>query len=362
MRKTLAIVVTALALTTWSVAQSQTQSTDSSKSSSQGFVSGPTVDAKDTSATIKWETEDRAATSVKYGTDKNNLDKEARHSGGARHHNVTLAELKPGTKYYYEIRKQDGSVRGGGEFTTQGSGSASSSDSSSGSSGSSASAGSSSGSSKEDRVVITEGPAVQPGANGTAKIVWKTDDVAATDVKYGTDANNPQQRAYTPGGSRDHQAELKNLQAGQTYYFQILRRDGSVRTTGQFQYQPQGASATAPAVGQQGGQAQSAVQISAGPWLDTVADNNAIITWKTATPASSVVRYGTDRNALNQTAFGNWGADHGVTISGLNPNQIYYFQVESAPGAGQTPAKSEVGAFQTVAPGAQAKKNPPISR
>jgi hypothetical protein len=354
MKKLLAIFVTAFALTTWSVAQSdQTQSTDANKS---GFVSGPTVDAKERSATIRWETDDKAATIVKYGTDKNNLDKDARHSGGARHHNVTLAELKPGTKYYYEIRKMDGSVRGGGEFTTQGSQSAGSG-SSNNSSGSSSNQGT-----REDNVVITEGPSVQPGADGTAKIVWKTDDVAATDVKYGTDPNNLQQRAYKPGGSRDHQADLKNLQAGQTYYFQVLRRDGSVRTTGQFQYQPQAASATTPAVGQQAGQAQSAVQISAGPWLDTVAHNSAIITWKTTTPSSSVVHYGTDRNALNQTAFGGWGADHGVPIQGLNPNQTYYFQVESTHAAGQPPAKSEVGAFQTVAPGAQAKKNPPITR
>jgi hypothetical protein len=357
MKKLLAILTTAFALTTWSVAQSdQTQSTDANKS---GFVSGPTVDAKERSATIRWETDDKAATVVKYGTDKNNLNKEARHSGGARHHNVSLAELKPGTKYYYEIRKMDGSVRGSGEFTTQGSQSAGS-----GSSDNSSSSSNSQGTG-EDKVVITEGPSVQPGPDGTAKIAWKTDDNAATDVKYGTDPNNLQQRAYKPGGARDHQADLKNLQAGQTYYFQVLRRDGSVRTTGQFQYQPgaaSSASATTPTVGQQAGQAQSATQISAGPWLDTVADNNVIITWRTATPSSSVVRYSADRNALNQTAFGNWGTDHSVTIQGLNPNQTYYFQVESTHAAGQTAAKSEVGAFQTVAPGAQAKKNPPITR
>lgn len=351
MRKALAIFVTAFALTTWSVAQSA-QSTDSSKSSSQGFVSGPTVDTKDTSATIKWETEDRAATIVKYGTDKNNLDKEARHSGGARHHNVTLAQLKPRTKYFYEIRKMDGSVRGGGEFTTQGSGSASGSDQSSGSS--------SSASSGEDRVVITEGPAVQFGPDGTARIVWKTDDIAATDVKYGTDPNNLQQRAYKPGGSRDHQADLKNLQAGQTYYFQVLRRDGSVRTTGQFQYQPQAASATTPAVGQQGQSQTGNTQITVGPVLDTVGDRHAIVTWITNAPASSVVRYGKDRNNLDKTAHGGWGGNHAVTLSGLEPNTTYYFQVETGQGGGQTATKSGVGGFQTVAPGAQAKKEVPV--
>lgn len=354
MRKTLAIFVTVLALTTWSAAQSaQTQSTDSSKSSSQDFVSGPTVDAKDTSATIKWETDDRAATIVKYGTDKNNLDKEARHSGGARHHNVTLAQLKSGTKYYYEIRKMDGSVRGGGEFTTQGSGAAGNSSSASGSSGSRG----------EDRVVITEGPAVQPGADGTAKIVWKTDDVAATDVKYGTDANNPQQRAFTPGGSRDHQAELKNLQAGQTYYFQILRRDGSVRTTGQFQYQPTASSAASTPGPAAGTPQQSSMVFSQNASLDSVGDRSATIKWQTNLVSSSTVRFGPDANNLNQTASGNWGTDHVVTLNNLNPNTRYYFMVESSPSPGTgNDAKSGYAFFTTAAPGAQAKKNPPLNQ
>ena len=199
---------------------------------------------------------------------------------------------------------------------------------------------------------------VQLAADGTAKVVWKTDDIAATDVKYGTDANNPAQRAYKAGGSRDHEADLKNLQAGQTYYFQILRRDGSVRTTGQFQYQPQAAAATP---GPSGQPQASAVQISQGPWLDTVSSDNVIITWKTNAPASSVVRYGTDRGSLDKMAFGNWGTDHSVTIRGLKPSGTYYFQVESSPGLGQTAAKGDVGAFQTVPVGAQAKKNPPIT-
>jgi len=318
------------------------------------------VDASDHSATIRWETDDRAATVVKYGTDKNNLSKQARHSGGSRDHNVTLAELQPNTKYYFQIQKANGEVRAEGDFTTKGSGS-SASNGSSGSNGGSQ-GGSQSGNDNEDRVVITEGPTVQQAADGTAKIVWKTDDMAATDVKYGTDTNNPSQRAYKPGGSRDHEADLKNLQAGQTYHYQILKRGGAVRTTGQFQYTGQSAATTPAAPGQPAGAEQvSGVQIVAGPWLETVADNNATITWKTSAPSNSAVRYGTDRNALNQQATGSWGTDHVVPIQGLNPNGTYYFQVESSQAAGQAAAKSDIGAFQTVAPGAQAKKNPPIT-
>lgn len=210
-------------------------------------------------------------------------------------------------------------------------------------------------------MVITEGPRVELGPDGTAKIIWKTDDIAASDVKYGTDQNNPQQRAYKPGGSRDHQADLKNLQAGQTYFFQILKRDGSPRTTGQFQYQPQ--SATAPAVSGQttAGQAQAgAVQIAAGPVLDTVDDKQATVSWRTDAQSSTTVHFGPDRNNLSTTAQGPWGNNHSVVLSGLAPNTTYYFQVESASGPGQTPTKSEVGGFQTLAPGAQAKKAVPV--
>ena len=354
MKRIVLTLLMVFALGSWNLAQAQTQSSDTNKSSSaKGITSGPTVDASDHSATIKWETEDRAATVVKYGTDKNNLDKQARHSGGSRDHNVTLAELQPNTKYYYQIQKSNGEVRAEGDFTTKGSGSSASNGGNQG--------GSQSGNDKEDRVVITEGPTVQQAADGTAKIVWKTDDVAATDVKYGTDANNPGQRAFKPGGSRDHEADLKNLQAGQTYHYQILRRDGSVRTTGEFQYSGQSAATTPTTTGQTAAaQPAGPLQFAIGPQLDTVADTNATITWKTNVPSSSVVHYGTDRNALSQTASGNWAADHTVGIQGLSPNATYYFQVESAQGAGQTPVKSGVGAFQTVATGAQARKNPPI--
>lgn len=354
MRKTVFTLLMVFALGSWNLAQAQTQSSDANKSSSaNGVTSGPTVDASDHSATIKWETDDRAATIVKYGTDKNNLNKQARHSGGSRDHNVTLAELQPNTKYYYQIQKSTGEVRAEGDFTTKGTGSSASNGGSQG--------GSQSGNDNEDRVVITEGPTVQQGADGTAKIVWKTDDIAATDVKYGTDANNPQQRAYKAGGSRDHQADLKNLQAGQTYYYQILRRGGSVRTTGQFQYSGQSAATTPATPGQPATAQAGTLQFAVGPQLDTVADKNATIIWKTNVPASSVVRYGTDRNALNQSASGNWGADHTVNVKGLSPNANYFFVVESAQGAGQAPVQSGVASFKTVAPGAQAKKNPPIN-
>lgn len=90
----------------------------------------------------------------------------------------------------------------------------------------------------ERAVQIVGGPNVMPVGGGNANLHWTTNDIAATHVKYGTDPNNLTQDAYHPGGAKDHQVTLTNLQPGQTYYYHILTRDGDVRYTGQFQASP----------------------------------------------------------------------------------------------------------------------------
>jgi hypothetical protein len=89
----------------------------------------------------------------------------------------------------------------------------------------------------EKAVQIVQGPALKPLGGNSMELQWKTNNVAANDVKYGTDPNNLTLRAYESGGGRDHSVTLKNLTPGQTYYYQILTRDGDVRYTGQFQSQ-----------------------------------------------------------------------------------------------------------------------------
>src|SRR5207248_150872 len=134
--------------------------------------------------------------------------------------------LQPGTHYVYQVLDANGNVQKTGDFTTKGSSSASNSGSQSGTS--------SNNSGNVDNVRILDGPRPQNVTPNSATIYWRTDDVAASDVKYGLDQNNPDKRAYERGGSREHTAELTSLEPGKTYCYQILRRDGSVRTSGQF--------------------------------------------------------------------------------------------------------------------------------
>ena len=362
MRKTLAILLTAGALSCWSWAQASNSAEEKSEKKAQQaaqqdrdrdndaanpngnitITGGPNVAPSNTSATIHWTTSGRAATIVKYGTDANKLDEKSAQPGGARDHNVTLSNLSPGTKYFFAIMTDDNTVRQKGEFTTTGAASATAATAATPATGA------------KDNITITTGPDVNPTDTG-ATIHWITSGTAATIVHYGTDPNNLSQKSYQPGGERDHNVTLSNLSPNTTYYFAILRDDMSERTKSQFQTKPNAAAATAAPV-------SGNVAIVAGPKLDVVSDRSAIVEWSTAVRSSSLVHFGTDKNNLSQTAEAPWGATtHRVGINSLSPNTTYFLQVESSQAQGTgTGTKSGKIQFTTLAPGSSAKVNPPV--
>jgi phosphodiesterase/alkaline phosphatase D-like protein len=354
MRRTLAILVTAGALCCWSAAQAkpantqnpeekQEQKNQISKTSadtdannpngSVTITSGPNVNAQDTSATITWSTNNRAATIVHYGTDPNNLSEKSRQAGGERDHSVTLSNLQPGTTYYYAIMTDDNTVRQKGQFQTKGSASAST------------------GTSNPGAITITSGPTVTPQST-SATITWTTSGTAANDVKYGTDPNNLSKTWYEAGGAKEHTATLSNLEPGKTYYFAIMERNGNVRTKGQFQTTGATAAAAQPAAG--------AVSITQQPSLAFLGEKNVTLQWSTNVPANSIVKFGTNMMALNQTAEGTWGTIHQVTLRNLNPNTLYYFQVLSGQTVNiATATKGNIEGFRTLKTGEHAQLNAP---
>lgn len=86
----------------------------------------------------------------------------------------------------------------------------------------------------EKNVQITQGPTITNITGTTATINWTTDKSAANHVKYRV-ANGAWKSAYTAGGGTNHSAQLTGLQPGQSVEWQILTRDGDIRTSGQFQ-------------------------------------------------------------------------------------------------------------------------------
>ncbi len=101
--------------------------------------------------------------------------------------------------------------------------------------------------------------------------------------------------------------------------------------------------------------AQNQLTITDGPRIEYVGANIAEIAWTTSTGGSTVIRYGTSPNNLNQTAEapyasgqGSAHVTHRVKIHNLQPNTTYYFAVDSGQGQGTgTEAKSSVQSFTT---------------
>jgi phosphodiesterase/alkaline phosphatase D-like protein len=92
-------------------------------------------------------------------------------------------------------------------------------------------------------------------------------------------------------------------------------------------------------------------QITNGPVAEYVADSKATIGWSTHEPgAAMTIKYGTDRDHMDQTAQATPGSDgrnFHARLQGLTPETRYYFQViqDNQPVGG-------VGTFRTVASGA----------
>jgi hypothetical protein len=83
-----------------------------------------------------------------------------------------------------------------------------------------------------DRVDIVGQPRVDVSSN-SARVMWQTNNVAATDVWLEGGGINGHRAAYVRGGSRDHTATFDNLRPNTTYTYLIRARDG-VRYQGSF--------------------------------------------------------------------------------------------------------------------------------
>jgi acid phosphatase type 7 len=97
-------------------------------------------------------------------------------------------------------------------------------------------------------------------------------------------------------------------------------------------------------------------RITNGPVMKEATRNSAEVSWSTDAPGSSVVKYGTSPNALNETAEEPWGGkresngdyNHTVWIKNRKPGTTYYYKVETGQGLGTgTEADSRTGQFRT---------------
>jgi pullulanase/glycogen debranching enzyme len=223
---------------------------------------------------------------------------------------------------------------------------------------------------KAQKVKIIHAPVVESAKDTTATIAWSTNAKASTILKYGTDPKDLNKTAEAPWGGPTHRVYLRGLKPGTIYYYRVESTEaqgtGSQVLSGVEQFRTQGgtpAKAAAPANTTK----PAAVKLTHGPVVESVKPTTATIAWSTNDNSSTILKYGTTPQALNQTAEAPWGGlTHRVYLRSLKPGTTYYYRVESTQAQGTgTQAVSGVEQFQTkgsaaaAAAPAQAAKTTP---
>ena len=310
------------------------------------ILDGPRVESvTDKTAVIAWSTDVESSAVVHYGTDERGLDLKAmdkwggQKAGGSVVHRLTIRNLKPGTKYFFQVESGQGWHRSPAiaksdvqSFTAKPEG-------------------------YKSVAPIPDTPLIQPGnivagpmamnvTDTLATIWWMSGDSMTGQVVFGKSQLSMDQKLPFKVGEQKN-VNLAGLEPSTTYFFRVEDAQGKNMAEGSFKTEP---------VGYQ----HAKFKIVSGPTVEVVGKDTATISWSTNARASSILHFGTDPANLDQTAMAPWGQQsHRVVVKNLKPNTKYYFQVESAQAQGTgLSAKSNVAPLHTVAEGQAAMRNP----
>ena len=165
--------------------------------------------------------------------------------------------------------------------------------------------------------VCVSGESATPTSDG-AVITWTTNIPATSQVHHGAGA---QMLAYTPIDNNlttSHSVTLSGYPLNTLVRYQVISTgSGYTATGGIFNFTTLNTSG-------------NAVTIS-DVYASNITDNSVDIYWYTDVPSTSQVNYGTLTSYGSSTALdNNLTNDHNVTISGLQANTTYHFQVVSS--------------------------------
>ena len=156
---------------------------------------------------MRWSTDKAATSQVVYGTSPASLTGRVTEGDRATEHEVELAGLTKGTRYYYRVVSTD--QRGRQTVSPP-----------------PAAAPASFTVGVPDRTApAVSAPAVAALPGGTATVSWRTNEPADSSVAYGTSAARLDQSAVDGGPAADHGVQLVDLRPGTRYYYRVVSAD-----------------------------------------------------------------------------------------------------------------------------------------
>ncbi|RLE63324.1 MAG: hypothetical protein DRJ47_09565 [Thermoprotei archaeon] len=279
--------------------------------------------SKTQSVLISWQTDELATSKVEYGT-TTDYGQEASSSVLTKQHSLSFAGLESDTLYHYRVISTDASGNTSTssdytfttlylEVTTE-----------------------------DDTAppALVAEPTVTVG-DTYATIVWVTDELASSQIFYGTTLTYDQQISEDTTLTYHHAVTITSLTKETTYHYQIrsvdaadnvfLSQDYTFTTTDE----PGVVQTITRTVGGGGGGGDFWPPKVSKVEVTDITENSAVISWKTGEKGSSLVAYGLT-SSYNLLAGDDEEKvkDHRVTLTDLSPGTTYHFQAVSYDASG----------------------------
>jgi hypothetical protein len=270
----------------------------------------------ETTVTITWTTDELANSTVTYGnsTPPSLL---ASDSSFVTNHSITLNGLTSSTQYYYEVSSTNS---GGNTTTSPGNGTYYTF-------------------TTDPYPPTISGISVGNIADTSATITWGTDRLANSTINYGN-STLLGLTAYDSSFVLAHSITLTDLSPAETYYFDVGSTNQYSNTT----------------VDTNGGNFYNFTTMMSAPNISAVSatnitDTSATITWTTDALGNSTVHYGNSTPPSLIASNSTFVTSHSITLTGLTPDTLYYYDVSSSNSEGTTtvsPGNSTYYTFTTA--------------
>ena len=265
-----------------------------------------------TAATVVWVTDELSASTFEYGSTQNYGSSASISASLTIGGTAALTGLTPSTTYYYCIHAHDAANNASqscNSFTTA-------------------------------AAADTAAPVISGVANisllsNTAEIVWTTDELAVSHVRYGTSESLG--TATLPATALlAHAAVVTGLTHDTTYHYCIDATDVANNTSTSCGHTFTTASLSLPSSGDTNPPTVSIVSVS------PITSSTATITWSTNEVADAQVEYGLTADYGSITVLDtNLALTHSVALTSLTPNTLYHYRVRSSDELGNVAVTSD---------------------
>lgn len=274
---------------------------------------GPTVGSITTStATVLWVTDKPSNSIVSLGTVSGvyTLQTGQITNTTFTNHSVGLTNLVRGTQYFYKVSSAD--VNGNEVESSEATFSTDPGD--------------------ITAPIITTGPSLAKNSASLVTVTWETDELASSVVEYGVQDVTENSIGRADDLTLFHQVQINGLQSSQSYLLRVKSRDSSGNTT-------VSATQTLETL-----ESPSITEVK----ISDITLNSALVQWKTTTPSTTVVNYGTS-SAYGQTSSDTttFTTTHLVRLSGLSSGSTYYLRIIGTDPSGNRLTSDEY-IFKTV--------------